>query len=109
MTLATRRIGILLILSAALTFGSAPAGALTLTRAANAPTGVSTITITGTSGAIVHSTSVALTVTASTAVPTTFTSTIVNVLSGRCITISGASTADDADALQQTRGTATNQ
>ena len=84
-------------------------GTLTLTAAANATTGASTITITGTSGALVHSTSVALTVTAPTTVPTAFTSTIVNVLSGRCLTISGASTADAANAVQQTCGTATNQ
>ena len=85
------------------------AATLTLTADANAPAGASTITITGTSGTLAHSTSVALTVTAPTTVPTTFTSTIVNVLSGRCITISAASTADAADALQQTCGTATNQ
>ena len=84
------------------------AGTLTLSAAANAAAGAATIMITGTSGAIVHSTTVALTVAAPTTVPATFTSTIVNVLSGHCITISGASTADAADALQQTCGTGTN-
>ena len=58
-------------------------------------------------GLTATSSAVSLTVTGT--VSTNFTSTIVNVRSGLCIAISGASQADAADAVQNTCGTAANQ
>ena len=82
---------------------------LTITASATARAGASTLTIAGTSGTLTRTTTLSLTVTTNTAPPTGFTSTVVNVNSGRCLTIEAASTADAANAIQTTCGTATNQ